>query len=360
MSKTICLFNHKSGVGKTTFAYNLAWSLAEKNQNVILLDCDPQCNLSGLVYGFSEESQEINYDLLNERALAIGNYKSIYEYLMPKLFPIAQTEFEPNKPIYRKSLKNIQLDVLRGDIRTSNFDFQLVDSIMRPDALASAHLPIAFDNAISEISQNYDFTILDLSPNLGVFNLFSVMISDYFLVPVMPGFFSLQAVDNLKSIFKEWDKKINIYRPDGYRPTGIKANPKFLGIVSQDFRKYDSEANDNKVVKTFTEWENRINLAALEFAHSLEGLSCNMTITKEEFANIFTDKQPYCIGRISDFNKLKGISEKFGLPVVALTKDYIDSYRLVELGINQQHYINQISECRETFSTICDGLLKLN
>jgi len=48
----ICLFNHKGGVSKTTTTFNLGWMLAERGQRVLLVDTDPQCNLTGMVLGY--------------------------------------------------------------------------------------------------------------------------------------------------------------------------------------------------------------------------------------------------------------------------------------------------------------------
>jgi len=53
MAIQISLFNHKGGVSKTTTAFNLGWMLAEKGKRVLLADCDPQCNLTGMVLGFT-------------------------------------------------------------------------------------------------------------------------------------------------------------------------------------------------------------------------------------------------------------------------------------------------------------------
>ena len=53
LPKTICLFNHKGGVSKTTTAFNLGWSLANLDKKVLLVDLDSQCNLTGLVLGFN-------------------------------------------------------------------------------------------------------------------------------------------------------------------------------------------------------------------------------------------------------------------------------------------------------------------
>lgn len=46
MSKSICLFNHKGGVSKTTTTFNLGWSLAALEKKVLIVDLDSQCNLT--------------------------------------------------------------------------------------------------------------------------------------------------------------------------------------------------------------------------------------------------------------------------------------------------------------------------
>src|SRR5260221_8536045 len=50
MAKRLVLFNHKGGVSKTTSAYNIGWMLAA-SYDVLLVDADPQCNLSSLILG---------------------------------------------------------------------------------------------------------------------------------------------------------------------------------------------------------------------------------------------------------------------------------------------------------------------
>lgn len=57
MHKTIALFNHKGGVSRTTTTFNLGWMLAEKGYRVVMIDTDPQCNLSGLVPDYDSSIQ---------------------------------------------------------------------------------------------------------------------------------------------------------------------------------------------------------------------------------------------------------------------------------------------------------------
>ena len=51
--KIISLFNHKGGVSKTTTAFNLGWMLAEQGHKTLIVDADPQCNLTALVLDYN-------------------------------------------------------------------------------------------------------------------------------------------------------------------------------------------------------------------------------------------------------------------------------------------------------------------
>src|SRR5579862_1837927 len=52
MIPIVSLFNHKGGVSKTTTAFNLGWAMAERGKRILIVDGDPQCNLTGTVLGF--------------------------------------------------------------------------------------------------------------------------------------------------------------------------------------------------------------------------------------------------------------------------------------------------------------------
>ena len=54
MPTTISLFNHKGGVSKTTTTFNLGWALADAGYKVLLVDLDSQCNLTGIILGYSK------------------------------------------------------------------------------------------------------------------------------------------------------------------------------------------------------------------------------------------------------------------------------------------------------------------
>ncbi len=61
MAQRIALFNHKGGVSKATTAFHLGWMLAAKGKRVILVDADPQCNLTGLMVDFKGGDDELEH-----------------------------------------------------------------------------------------------------------------------------------------------------------------------------------------------------------------------------------------------------------------------------------------------------------
>ena len=73
MAKRIALFNHKGGVSKTTTTFNLGWMLAAKGKRVIIVDADPQSNLTGVILGYKGPSElESFYENESHRNLKAG------------------------------------------------------------------------------------------------------------------------------------------------------------------------------------------------------------------------------------------------------------------------------------------------
>ena len=89
----IAFFNHKGGVAKTTSAFNIGWKLAELGSKVMLADCDPQCNLTGLVLEYSHEEE---YPFEGARGDAPATYEMDSPLLsMRALFLSGPSSFNP-------------------------------------------------------------------------------------------------------------------------------------------------------------------------------------------------------------------------------------------------------------------------
>lgn len=359
-AKVIALFNHKGGVGKTTLAYHLAYSLAEKGKTVTLVDADSQGNLTGIFAGFLENANnDKKIDDLFKASFDIKKHISLHEYLSPYLF---LNENKVDKVPYRKSYENdpfSRIKLITGGIETAEFDLDLSDAIQRPTSRTSQHFPGAFQKAIHEIGSldgESDFTILDLSPSLSIFNMLTVMSSDYFLVPVNPSYFSLQAVDSLIDVFKKWSNMLDPYTKYRLNDSGIDIKTKFLGLILQNYGKYDNENNKDGIVNAFNDWVKKVNQSAVSFAKSL--YNTDKAILPEEFNAAFCTNEnnvsPYIISKIPRFNRFSAMSETYGVPVSALNRNIISPPDQLNDGD-----LESIENFKILYSNIADGLIKL-
>src|SRR5438046_2236590 len=109
----IAVFNHKGGVGKTTVTLNLAAALGEKGQTVLLVDSDPQCNLTA--YLFEEASLD---DLLDQSDTDAG--KTVWSALKPVV-----ELGGPVKIVKPAETALPKCFLLPGDLRLSEFELEL-------------------------------------------------------------------------------------------------------------------------------------------------------------------------------------------------------------------------------------------
>lgn len=158
--KIVSISNIKGGVGKTTTAAVLAAGLAEKGYRVLLIDSDPQTNLT--MCFLQEQTDELSslYDIY-------GDGESIDDVKVPV---------------------RDNLDLIIGDFELCNADLQF----------AKAGRLKMLKKAIKSINTEYDFVIIDTPPNLGVLSLNAFIASDYMVVPMSADSFSLKGVRLLK------------------------------------------------------------------------------------------------------------------------------------------------------------------
>lgn len=170
LNRTIAIINNKGGVGKTTCTAGLATALAEKNYKVLVIDTDPQGNLSRL-FGF-EPKEDIE--------------KSLFNCLNNKL------KNEPKKSSdFINHTDNPNIDILIGDINLT------ANRIEVERALAKFNF--VYKKIIDEIKRedNYDFILVDTCPSLGGENSQILVAVQYVIIPSTTGRNSIEGIDQL-------------------------------------------------------------------------------------------------------------------------------------------------------------------
>lgn len=176
--KIISVANHKGGVGKTTSVLNLGAGLSRLGQRVLLIDLDPQRNLSqGL--GFKDSDRTI-YEALSGKS---------------RFTPVEVSE---------------NLSVVPSSYRLKDIESEFVSRIGGQ---------VRLRKLLSGVS-GFDFVLIDCPPSLGLLTINSFTASQEVLVPMTPEFYSVQGVVNLREAIDEVRETLN---PD-LRLSGILIN----------------------------------------------------------------------------------------------------------------------------------------
>ena len=168
MAKIITLSNHKGGVGKTTSSINIGAGLNQLGKKVLLIDLDPQANLSQSL-GVVDAEKNI-----------YGALRGFY-----KLTPI-------------KILKGI--DLIPSTLELSGAEIEMIGEPGREYILKQT---------IKPIKHKYDFIIIDSPPSLGLLTINSLTASDEVIIPLQAQFLALQGLVKLMEVIKKIQLRLN-------------------------------------------------------------------------------------------------------------------------------------------------------
>ena len=198
--KKLLFINNKGGVGKTTTSYNVACKLAGMGYKTVLVDLDPQTNLT---------LQALGYDWYVDH-LYKSEQKSVYDIVKPLIEGDSGIDLTvPLVPLREN------LSILPGSL-----DLALYEDALSTGAYSNATqaqpggltMTSAINRYLNEvgIKEHIDIFIIDSSPTLSMLNRIIFLMSDYFAVPLMPDAFSVQGIENLGKVFAKWKNEWNI------------------------------------------------------------------------------------------------------------------------------------------------------
>jgi len=212
--KTIAFFNSKSGIGKTTLVYHLAWMYAELGLNVVVADLDPQAHLTSM---FLEEDRL-------EELWPDGDHP---ESILGTISPILKGHGDILEPHLERITEKISLIV--GDLELFLFEKPLSEAMNCNDANELTFLTLsAFYRTLLAASQQADVVLIDISPSLSAINMAALIATEYLVIPLKPNQFYRFELNNIRwclhHLKEKWPfthKKsmVNINLPTAHKQT---------------------------------------------------------------------------------------------------------------------------------------------
>ena len=201
--KVIAITNQKGGVGKTTTTFNLSVALAKQGKRVLVVDVDPQSNLT--TYAGWYDENELKYTLtdLMEQSMNDDEIKIKESILHHK--------------------ENV--DLIPSNLSLSALENSLTYAMSREYTLR---------NCLSSIKDDYDYILLDCQPSLGMLTINALASANSVIIPVQSEYFALRGMTDLFKIINKVRRQIN--------PT-LKIEGALLTLV-------DSRANLPKEIAT--------------------------------------------------------------------------------------------------------------
>jgi cellulose biosynthesis protein BcsQ len=340
----IALFNNKGGVSKTTTCFNLGWMLAEQGKRVIMVDADPQCNLTGMVLDLSGEDALEDFYKANPGR----NLKDALEPAF-KSRPVPLRAVDCVEVYRRPGLFLVPGHVALAEDETSlGIAQQLSESLQ-----GLRNLPGSFSHLFDITAEKYDADIilLDLSPGLGSINQNLVATADYFMVPCSPDVFSVMAIDSLARVVPRWTdwarraSDLEVLSEADY--PFPSPDLKFLGVLVQRFR-----LKSGKPTRAFQAYFDKLNAAVDDTLVPALG-KASLMLGADSYIQSGMDNH-YVLAEISDFNTLIAHSQQKRKPVFSLTQE--DVGRQGRLWGNTEA---SIANFRKTFEELASRVCKL-
>jgi len=299
----LTFFNNKGGVGKTSLIYHLAWTFAALRKRIVIMDLDPQANLTA---AFLEE------DKIEE----IWEGQRAGETIHQCLKPLAGVG-----DILEPVLQNVATDLylLPGDVNLSGYEDAL--SSAWPSSMGDSNLyrPMRILSSFWQVMQmaatkvQADMILVDIGPNLGAINRSALLATDYVVIPLGVDLFSLQGLKNLGPTLRnwksQWKKRLDNWNdneekkeyPDFRLPGG---QMKAIGYLCQQYG-----VRLDRPVRAYDKWVQRIPGVYRE----------SVLIEKSSGKAIQQEDDPYCLATIKHYRSLVPMAQEHRKPIFNLT-----------------------------------------
>ncbi len=294
MLKIVTMYNNKGGVSKTTTLFNLGVFLAQQKKRILLVDCDPQCNLTEMFFASYPDVDEPGTELPGT---------SIYDALLPR-FRGETGIIDPNTVEIVKSALYEHLFLFRGDLEFSLAEtyFGTAWNQAITENIHEKNTYVALYKLLQAIGKNreFDYILCDVGPSTGAITRAVVLACDGIFLPLVPDRFCSQAVRLLGRVVREWITRhqqiSETLKP--FKIDSFPGKPLFLGAIIQNFKIHSA----SKAKQSYVKWQEKISKDMNNYLLTNEGIDAS--------PNFHVDN-PY-IATIRDVGPIAPIAQMFG------------------------------------------------
>ncbi|MHA1249053.1 MAG: ParA family protein [Candidatus Helarchaeota archaeon] len=268
MGIVISFINLKGGVGKTTCCANIAGEFARENRKVLVIDADPQANISTLLMGVEKYQEKFDVDKFNETEII---RQTIYQIFLDEIKgDDSKKLFDFNNAIIKSVVKSEvkgkiinplpHLDLLPSTSHLMELEQQIVNYVRSRYAILNKY--------ILKIKPNYDFILIDCPPNIYTTTHNSLYASDYYIIPVIPDFLSISGIPLL---INSLNKTILIKQEE--RNETVKLAGILINLYDKRITMLDQGINKVKRYLNYFKSKKLINKEAILFKTKIRNLT---------------------------------------------------------------------------------------
>jgi cellulose biosynthesis protein BcsQ len=320
---SIAFFNNQGGVGKTALVYHTAWMFVERGYRTLVVDLDPQSNLS--IMALDEERLEALWPDNDHPATLFGAIHPLFEGTGDV------------RPAHIELLSEEGLGLLVGDLALSQIEEDLATAW--PCCLEGRErafrLTTAFWRVIREAAERCqaDLVLIDVGPNLGAINRAALVAASHVVMPVAPDLFAVQGLRNLGPMLRQWretwDQALAKAPPAIGQTSSARMSPAGY-VLMQHIERL------GRPTRSYAQWRQRLPLVYRE------------SVLGEARSQNVSDLDPHQIQRIKPYRSLMPMAMEARKPMFALKPAD---------GAIGAHQVN-VQQCYEDFAGLVQALAR--
>lgn len=345
MAKFVSIFNNKGGVGKSTICWNLADSLARLGKQVLMIDFDPQCNLSIAVLG-----EETFVHTLPVQNAPYG--KTIRSFLQRFLQSLGGEEVFLHTGVHtHPSAKLIAGDFwlnVYGDSLNVGADILTGTGLSRYVALRRIVAKAEEVNGTP-----FDYVLIDLPPSFGAMVRAAFYSSDYYIVPCTSDNFSVYCLSLIgqmvPSFIQDWETGLQRFKGAniGFEEFDLLGKPRFAGWIFNGFDTLRDRRTKAELSSGVAKKEKKMVLADQTLHDRLtkavaDDLVQQLKYKIKSYDPVKKPRGQYKIGEIEDANVLAQNSLWLNVPLRQLS-EHLQVKSLQDRGTWAENQIEQIT-----------------